>query len=73
MPPSDVLSYTHKVSPTWLPKHELNRDHIRHGKVDGRNPRRPQSYTENYRYLRNVESKRNSFPQGRTHQLVIQY
>ena len=25
-PPHDVRSYTHKVSPMWLPKQELNKD-----------------------------------------------
>lgn len=24
--PRNVKSYTHKASPTWMPKHELNRD-----------------------------------------------
>lgn len=31
----NVRSYTHKVSPTWLPKHELNReDSNKHANVD---------------------------------------
>jgi len=33
--PRNVRSYTHKVSPTWLPKHELNReDSNKHANVD---------------------------------------
>lgn len=30
----NVDSYTHTVSPAWLPKHELNKDKDRHGKVN---------------------------------------
>lgn len=26
VPPSNVRNYTHKVLPTWLPEHELNKD-----------------------------------------------
>ena len=39
MGPSYVRIYTQKLSPTWLPKHELNKDgNNRHGKVDGERP-----------------------------------
>lgn len=34
--PSNIRSYTHRRSPTWLPKHELNKDGIdTHVKVGG--------------------------------------
>lgn len=38
--PSDVRHYTHKDSPTLLPKHEPNKDN-RHDKVDGKDHRVP--------------------------------
>lgn len=41
--------------------------------MDGGKPRRPQAYTKNDRHLRNVDGRRSSLLQGRTHQLVIQY
>lgn len=50
--PRNVTSYTHKVSPTWLSKHELNKDNTdRHAKVYERQPIRPQPYTKNYKQL----------------------
>jgi hypothetical protein len=40
---SKIRSYTHKVSPTWLPTHELNKnDTNTHAEVDGENPSRPE-------------------------------
>ena len=48
----------------------LNKDSNRHANVDRGNPMRPQPYTRNYR---DAESGRNHPPQGRAHQLVIQY
>lgn len=41
-----IVYYTHKVSPTRLPKCELNKDDTNeHGKVDAENPTRNQPYT----------------------------
>jgi hypothetical protein len=40
--------------------------------VDKENLRRPQSYNKNYRQLRDSESSRNSFPQGKAQELVNQ-
>ena len=37
---SNVRSYTHNVSPTWLSKYELNKDiNNRHTPLDGESPR----------------------------------
>lgn len=37
--PSNVRSYTHNVSPTWLPRHELVKVGIsRHAEVGGERP-----------------------------------
>jgi hypothetical protein len=33
----------------------------------------PKENSKNYRQLRNAESRRNSLPQGRAHELVVQY
>jgi hypothetical protein len=43
----NVKSYTHKVSPTLLHKHELTRTN-RQAKVGRGMPKRPQCYTRNY-------------------------
>lgn len=52
MSPRHGRSYTHDVLPTWLPKHDLNRDH-----ACGRGQfTRPWVYTENPRHLRSAES-----------------
>lgn len=40
--PSNVKSYTYKVSATRLPKHELDKDNNRHTKMDGRKLMMPQ-------------------------------
>lgn len=53
---------------------ELNKaNHNGHAKVDEEKPIRPQLYSKNYRQPMNAESGRKSLPQGRTHQLDIQY
>ena len=62
------------MSPIQLPTHKLYKDNNnRHAKVEEEVPMRLQPYTKNYRPLRDAESGRNSLPQGRAHQLVIQY
>lgn len=43
--PSDVRLYTHKDSPTFLPKYELNKDN-RHAKVDGKDHEAPVLHRE---------------------------
>ena len=50
-----------------------NDDTNRHDNMGRENIRRPQPSTKNYQQLRNAESGKNSLPQGRTQQLVIQY
>lgn len=53
MSPSNVRSYTYKVSPTWMPKHERNKDNTNeYAKHDKEKPIGPQLNTENYRQLR---------------------
>lgn len=62
--PRSVRSYTHKVSPTWLPRHELKEDTNRHAEVgEGATTRQLRM-----RQLRNAESRGNSLPLGRAHQ-----
>ena len=57
VPPCDVRSFTHKVLPVWMSKHELNKDNSnRHAKVDTEKPTMPQPYTMSVRQLRNAES-----------------
>lgn len=41
--------------------------------MDRGKPVRPQPWTENYRQLRKVESRRNGLPEGGAHPSVIQY
>lgn len=43
--PSDVRLCTHKDSPTFLPKYELNKDN-RHAKVDGKDHEAPVLHRE---------------------------
>ena len=73
--PRDVRSYVHNDCPNY----ELNKDTInrndttnKNAKVDREKLKNSQSYTENYKQLRNSESGRNHLPQGRAHQLIIQ-
>ena len=49
---NNVRNYVHKVSPTWLSKHELNKKQIRQGSVSERKSMRTQPQTENKRQLR---------------------
>lgn len=60
------MNYPHDVSPTWLPKHELSKGNAGHAKEDGKNH-------EASTLHKKTESGRNSLPQGRPYQLVIQY
>lgn len=49
----------YKVSPTWLPKRDLNKNDTNgHVKVDARKSTSPQPYTKDYRQLRDTERKR---------------
>lgn len=70
--PSNVRSYTHRVSLTGLPKAELNKNNNTHANVNGGKTMRPQPYTRKYRPLRSVEISRDSLPWGRAYQFVIQ-
>lgn len=72
--PGNVRSYTLKVSPGWLPQPELNKDNSnRQAKTDREKSKWSQLYTKNDRQLRDAEGRRNSLPQKRAHQLVIQH
>lgn len=53
----NVTSYTHRVSPTWPPKNELNKDKGKHAGVVRERLVRPQPYTQNCRQLRSTERK----------------
>lgn len=44
-----------------------------HTKVDSGKPIRPQSYTKNYRQLRNAGSKRRDLLQRRVHKLLVHW
>lgn len=59
---------TYRVSPTWLPRHELKKDTSRCARVDGGKAKGPQPYTKNYRQIRDVSAETS---QGREHQLAI--
>lgn len=51
----------HVVSPTWLPKHDLNKDNIsRHANMDRGPHKRPQPQAKNYRQPRKLDSERNN-------------
>lgn len=52
MPLSNIRSYTHQVSPEWLPKQKLNKkNNNRHAKADKVKITRSQPFTSNYRHL----------------------
>lgn len=70
--PSNVRSVPIS-SPTWPPKRELNMDNHRHSEEGGERLMRAQSYTRNYRRLRNAECARSRAPRGRAHQWVTQW
>lgn len=62
-----------ETTPIESYQHELNKDNERYTKVDGGRVRvdyRPQPYRKNYEKLK---VGGNSLPQGRVHQLVIQF
>lgn len=64
----NVRSYTDKISPTWLSKHELNEDNTnRHADRDWGKLRRSHLYTKSYRQLRRAERGR------KTGWLIIHY
>ena len=57
-----------------LPRNNLSKDNPnRHAKEDRVKHIRPKPYTESYRQLRNVESRRKKSSPGLSYQLVIQY
>lgn len=66
--PSNIRGYNHKVSPTRLSKHKLTRViPVGIPKWMEENPTRLQSCAQNYRKLKNTESRSGSFPQARTY------
>lgn len=66
MSPSNIISYTHKVSLTWLPKCELNKnDTNRQAKLDGEKPTTPQHYTKYCEQPQKAGSRRGVLAQGR--------
>lgn len=66
-----ICSFRSKVHSLRL-QHELTKNnHKRYGKVDMRQMKGPQLYTDNDSQLTNVENKRNSLNQRKTHRLVI--
>ena len=59
-------SYTHKVSPTWLCKCDLNKDDTkRYATVDGKKSIRPQTSAKSYWKLKNTENWKTIFPRKR--------
>lgn len=56
-----------KMTPVWLPKHDLNKEH----KIDNQYRSSWSSTLHNYKQIRNSESRRNHLSQRRAHQLVI--
>ena len=69
MSPSNIRSYTHELTPAWLPEHELSKDNTK-GHASGK-AHEPQPYTENYRKLRKARNRR-SLSLGRAHHVVVQ-
>lgn len=67
MSPNNDRRCTHRVLPTWLPKHELNMDNNIFARVDRGKPVRPQHYPKNYGQLRNSVSGRKSSPRKSEH------
>ena len=69
--PGISRSCTHEVSPTWLPKHGLNKTKNRHTKENNWKTIGPQCYTKNFRQLRNTVSEKNNLQQEKnTNQLL---
>jgi len=66
-------SSTHEVSPTWLPKHDLNKKDTDGHAMEVRELTRLQPKQRTTGNQKNAENWRNSLPQGRVHQLAIQY
>lgn len=65
-------SYTHNVSPMWMPQYKLSKvDSIKHSKVDRVKHIRFRLYTKNDTQRRNTRSRRNYPSQGRVDQLVV--
>lgn len=59
MTPRNIRSFTYKVSPTWLPKHEQNKYNNTDYYMDGGNPTIHLPYTKNFRRQKNAKSGRN--------------
>lgn len=57
-----MATYTHKTSPTWLPKHELNKDSNRHANINSGKSKTPQAYSKTCRQGRNAASGRSNHP-----------
>lgn len=63
MSPSDIRSYTHKVSPKGSLKCELNKNDTKeHANWNREKTTRPHSYTKNYRQLTKQGGKEMVFP-----------
>lgn len=60
--PMSVGNYTHKISPIWVPKHEMCKHSPRYAAVDIDKPNGPQPYTKCQRQLKNAESRNTIFP-----------
>lgn len=62
MSPSDVRSYTYKVSPTRMPKHEQSKDNTNEYARRDEEKTGPQLNTRNYRQLRKAGGGHVGFP-----------
>ena len=68
-----MTSYTHKPSPTGLPKRELNKKATNeHAKLDGEKPVRSQCYAKSMSKPGKWRI-RGGLPQGRVHQFPVQW
>lgn len=73
MSTNNIRSYNHNVSPTCLPKHEINKvRNYSHANVNLQKSMEHQLYTKNCRQLRKTGERRGGSTQGRAHQLAVQ-
>lgn len=68
----NIRSYTHKVSPTRLLKHNLSKNDTKiQNTMDRRNVHRASILQKELQVTKDIDSRRKGLRQGRKHQFII--
>ena len=67
----NIRSYTHKVSPTWWLKHNLNKNDTKiQDTMDRKNAHKASILQKELQATKDIDSRRKGLHQGRKHQFI---